>query len=464
MNVSIIVDNTLSKISGINDSDFMTRIKKEFSYQITVGYYKGKWKFETVYLISSDLMFPTGLLPKMIGFFGDNQIAPVIIDRRTRPEGFLTLPRKKIIGLRPYQKVAIERAIENGRGIIESATGSGKTILIQELIYHYKLPTLVIVPSLNIMEQTSSYLQKIYGKSKVGMISANKPFSGGLNSKIPIFVASVQSLPNLKESFFNNIGLLIIDEFHHAAAETYQKLNMNNFKNIYHRFGLTGTNFRNDGADLALQGVLSDVVFQYSVLDGIADGYLCPVRFLIYKNRHPALSQPHKTYREEYSANIVNNVEFNQTIANIANRIKIKEIPQIIMVKEIAHGDLLQSLIPGSVFVTGEDKSRTITQQKLKDFKDGKYSVLIGTSVVGEGVDLPRAQVGIMAGGGKAESDVIQKIGRFLRLHDKKSLATIIDFTHDGSLRLMKHSLMRKAIYNTYGPDRIAMKEIPNDH
>ena len=75
---------------------------------------------------------------------------------------------------------------------------------------------------------------------------------------------------------------------------------------------------------------------------------------------------------------------------------------------------------------------------------------LIGTSVIGEGVDLPCAANLIMAGGGKARSQVIQNIGRVLRIMDGKEEATVYDFTDRDGGFLAEHSEERSLIYEDY--------------
>ena len=75
---------------------------------------------------------------------------------------------------------------------------------------------------------------------------------------------------------------------------------------------------------------------------------------------------------------------------------------------------------------------------------------LIGTSVIGEGVDLPCAENLIMAGGGKARSQVIQNIGCVLGIMGEKEKATIFDFTDRDGGFLEEHSEERSLIYEEY--------------
>ena len=457
----IIINNSNSKLVNLEDKKILKSLEEFLSYETTTGFWNGKFTFQTVTLFDLKTgIFPTGLFPSIENFLKQNYgIIIQRLDRRDPGDHSISLPRKFEPKLRPYQKAIVESCIEHGRGIVESATGTGKSIMLAELIHRIKMPSLVVVPTVNIMEQMARMMEKIYGKSKVGRIVGGGAKRALNLKKIPIWVASVQSLPKIPQEFFDQIGLLLIDEFHHAAATTYQDLNLNAFRNIYYRFGFTGTNFRNDGADLALQGVLSNVIYKYDAPQAIQDGYLCKVRFIVYDYKHEF--NDHKDYRKEYNASIIENEDYHQTVANLTNSIQNKKpIPTLILVREIKHGEALKPLIPGSMLITGKEPSAT-AQKMLKDFEDGKYSVLIGTSCIGEGVDLPSAQIGIMAGGGKAKSEIIQKIGRFLRPCEGKSGATIIDFTHEGSPRLWRHAKARMSIYSNYGEGLIARRHLP---
>jgi superfamily II DNA or RNA helicase len=57
-----------------------------------------------------------------------------------------------------------------------------------------------------------------------------------------------------------------------------------------------------------------------------------------------------------------------------------------------------------------------------------------------------------MAGGGKAKSQVMQNVGRVLRIADNKKEALVYDFTDQGSRWLSEHSTQRQEIYKEYLP------------
>jgi len=269
-----------------------------------------------------------------------------------------------------------------------------------------------------------------------------------------ITVATYQSLPKIPAEWFESIDMLITDEFHHSSAETLSSLNFNQFKDIYFRYGFTATNYRNDNSDLSLKAIMSDVLYEYGFNKGISDKFLSPIKFIVYKYDNPYIESK---WREENQMALIQNEEYNDKIVEIAQKLDSNNVPTIIFVNEIKHGEILQEKIEGSVFITGKWK-RKVNKQILEDFNDNKFNILIGTSVIGEGVDTVPAQVGILASGFKADSEVVQKIGRLLRPHENKKSAYFIDFTNKGTKYLYKHHNARMEIYKRY-PSEIIYRD-----
>ena len=99
--------------------------------------------------------------------------------------------------------------------------------------------------------------------------------------------------------------------------------------------------------------------------------------------------------------------------------------------------------------MTGKEKDKD-KLDIFDRFNNGEINILIGTKVIGEGIDLPRANVLILGGGGKAKSRIIQNVGRVLRLHPGKTWALVYDFMDTGASYLEEHAEIRGSIYREY--------------
>lgn len=447
--IKLIVFNTITKLVNVSDEDILPLKKKihdVLSYKKPGSEFSKapEWlKWVRLYSLKTD-QFPTGLLYKVQEYLDLNSIEYEVDDQRqpeyTDPQ-YHYMKQRKTPELRPYQKEALEALDKNPRGVIEAITGSGKSLIIQELIYRKGLRTLLITPSSNILSIFEEKLSDVFGSRHVGILTGGKK-----QLDKPITISTYQSLPKIPPEWFQTVQMVITDECHHSAADTLYELNIKHFQKIYYRYGFSATFFRNDSSEMSLQGVLSDVIYKYNYQRATKEKYLCRVKFHIIENYNGVYCD---NWREEVKEALTLNDKYNDMVAMLAKGFDAKKIPTIVFVNEIEHGNQLHARIPNSVFICGNE-TRADNKKTLADFNDRKFNVLIGTSVIGEGVDTVPAQIGILASGFKAESEVIQKIGRLLRPCEGKDRATFIDFMNIGTKYMNKHYKQRLRIYKSY--------------
>ena len=384
--------------------------------------------------------FPTGLLPKVEELLINAKVDYKLIDERVRPQRnkIKYVLKESLPPLRYYQRTGARLAVEKGRGIIVAPTGSGKSLLITRMIWEIGVKTLVITPSKAITDNMMDTLTKYFGKGKVGKLNTKSVITKDIN------VCNIQALIKIDPKVLEDIDAVFIDEFHRSAADTYQKVNNDHLRKCFYRVGVTATNFRNDGADMALEGILSEVLYEYTIEQALKDGFLVKPEFRVIDIE----AEPHNLYQTEYRKSIVENDLRNTTIASIAQEHHNNSV--LILVQQVEHGELLKNMLHGSEFIHGEEKD-AIRQQIMEDFRKGKIKCLVGTiGVMGEGVDLPIADVLIMACSGKAKGQIMQAVGRVLRPYKEKSRAIVYDFTDKGSKHLSEHALLRQEVYKQY--------------
>lgn len=416
-------------------------VRSALSAQLASLEGKNRGLFRQLYkVLFTDGCFPTGLLPKFKAVLEGSGSPYEIVDLRRKPaqKQIKHVLRESFPMLRYYQRAMSRLFVEgSGRGIGVAPTGTGKTLTIARMIWELGVKVLVITPNKGITDNMIDTLTKYFGKGKVTKLSTKAKKTTEIN------VCNIQALIKLDPSMFSDLDCVIIDEFHHAAAETYQEVNSKHLQNCYYRIGMTATNFRNDGSDLALEAVLSEVLYEYTIAQAISDGFLIKPEFQIEETFFEGRS----SYQKEYKEGLVENDDRNGLIAQIADHHKEDSI--LILVQHVDHGERLKALIPHATFLHGEEKD-SIRQNAMDDYRKGKIRCLIGTSVLGEGVDLPIAGVLVMAGGGKARSQVMQNVGRVLRPYEGKTSALVYDFTDSGSKYLEEHSRLRREIYAQY--------------
>lgn len=416
-------------------------------YQFSLLFKRKRWDGYNKCFDRKNLRFQTGLLNQVIDILTKCQIQYQVQDLRDLPSKRIPISKKTDLPpLRDYQKQAVEVFIREGRGIINIATGLGKTVLAIEIIARMRLSTLFVCPNTVIMHQVADILTKTFGKTYVGVLYGKKK-----QKNKGITVACVSSLPKLPKEFFDRFDLLIIDEFHRSAAATYQDLNKLKFNNIYHRLGLTATLMRTDGSEMDMEAVLSDVIFKMDAYEGIKKGYLAEPHFFLMKYKHNT-EQQYKQWQKIYKSCIVENETRNALIIKAAKSLQKKNLNILILVKEIEHGNYLNKRIPNSVFIHGNTEHR---EELIEMFRNEEIKTVIGTSIFSEGSDVPCIGAIIMGQGMKAESDSIQKIGRALRLYKDKKKAIIIDIYDQGNKTLENQAKQRLLTYQTHYKNNI---------
>jgi len=361
-----------------------------------------------------------------------------IIDNRKETGSRVSYPWvKKPHDLRDYQAEAVSAIESNFRGMINLSTGAGKTLIAIHAIRLIKKKTLILCPSDFIASQTEALLISAFGESKVCFYG-----DGIKKTDKAIIVGIVNSVNNDIEKFKElDLGLIIIDEAHKTAADTVYNI-AGSLSNVGKIFGLTATNYRNDGKDVLLEASCGNTLIEKDTIWCIENNWLTPPVFLM--KTIPGVADHKDNKDKNYKANVLYNDKANTIFisdiqADLANGRKV-----LCLVDQVEHGRIL-SAATGLPFVTGADKN---SDRFIKDFNKGLIQGLIATdSKVGEGSDLPAIDSLIMANFTASKVAVIQCLGRGLRLYPGKKECLVRDYTVIGCNMFERHSLMRIGYY-----------------
>lgn len=405
--IILTIDNSESKIEGIG-RDQHRSLSKILSYTLnpTATYFSGRPP-RRISLLTKTGTFPTGLLPYVTTFLKDQQYQQV--DTRIIPPQDRRASIKAALGHTPYpeQTNAALACLRAHRGIVVAPTGVGKSVIAALIIEKLQVSTLIIVPSLELKRQLTDSLTKIFGEDLVGH-----------NKWIAVY--NVDSVKCTR-----TYSCVIIDEFHHAAAKTYRKLNKTTLARTYYRFGLTATPFRSQSEErLLLESVLSEVIYKVDYKDAVKSGYIVPMEAYFYEV--PRTKTTGTRWAGVYSELCVRNDTRNRIIADLLVNLKNSGKSVLCLVKEIAHGDIL-SQAASIHFANGLNED---TEILIKAFASDKIKALIGTTgVLGEGVDTKPCEFVIIAGLGKSRNAFMQQVGRAFRKWPGKESCKVIIFS-----------------------------------
>lgn len=472
--MELVVQNSFVKVGGIihPQADEMLRavmtykneIEAEVSqcfYQMKIAKSKQDWKTfhackarvtslqaNEYVCLYKDGSFPTGLLNIAVEGLNAIQVPFTINDMRQSP-GETAILRWNNAPWDPryYQKEMIDLGLKAGRGVFEAAVGSGKSLVMAYLIKNISCRSLIVVPSRGLSGQLYNDFCSWFGEGNVKLLDAQKIRK--LGKPPAISIVTVQSLGSLVKSgefkdFAKWIDALYVDEVHHAGASTYTNL-LADLEHCYYRYGFSGTFLRNDNKTLEMWSFLSNVLYQYPAHRAIQEGYLTPMEVYMYKMK----GRPNMKYQKEYDNHYCANPELLRKVADISGGYSQDQILILVNKKDkcgaVIH-EYLNSLGIDNSYISGDNDKDEINYT-IRSFNDKNIRVLIGSSVIGEGIDIRSSDHLVMCQGGKSEITMVQATGRLIRKYEGKVLGRLHDFNFEGSRYMSKHAIERAEIY-----------------
>lgn len=380
---------------------------------------------------------PDGSLEIPSGFFHLIRNAE-ITDNRKDTGVKIALPwKKKPHDMRDYQEEAVDLMQANWRGLINFATGLGKTLTAVHAIRKFNKRTLIICPSQGIAVNFYNELVSAFGSDKVGF------FGDGKKQIKDITVGIAQSVNNHIDKFKkHDLGLIIVDEVHHLPADTFFTI-AKELSSVGRVFGLTATDFRSDGKDVMITAGVGDVLICRDLIWGIANKWLAEPYFIV--RRIPTIGRNFKDDKNKnYKEHVLNNdLLTDQVIADVQKFIS-KGMSVLCLVDEIEHGQKIANAV-GLPFANGKDKG---SDELIIQLNDAKIPGLIGTdSKIGEGCDTKNVDVLILANFVASKGPLWQNIGRGLRKQGTKTHVVVLDYSPEGSTMLARHAEQRIKLY-----------------
>lgn len=347
------------------------------------------------------------------------------------------------INLRPYQNEAVEAVerefLTNDSTLLVMATGLGKTATFGEMIRRMSTNgkrCLVIAHRSELVEQAARHIQTRVGMN-ASVEMAERRATNGMYSD-PVVVASVQTCvaerggaKRMERFNPSQFSLVVVDEAHHATSSSYRDV-INYFTAGGAKvLGVTATPDRAD--EEALGQVFDSVAYEYGVAEGIADGYLVPIKQTMVTVSSLDYSDCRTTAGDLNGADLDRVLKYEETLHRMVEpTVKIAgERRTLVFCASVEHAERVAEIInrykPNkAAFVsanTPQDRRRTI----FRDFGDGKYQFLCNVGIATEGWDDPATdnkgvQFIAMMRPTKSRSLYCQMVGRGTR-----TLATVID-------------------------------------
>ena len=348
---------------------------------------------------------------------------------------------------RPYQTESIESWKQSERcGTIVLPTGAGKTHVATMAIEICKRQTLVVVPTLDLMNQWYDLLVSTFN-AEIGLIG------GGFYEIGAITVTTYASAFRHQERLGNQFGLIIFDECHHLPSEGYKYAA--EFAIAPFRLGLSATPDRADGGEDLLESLVGKYVYRLEAQQ-LAGEFLAD--YTIEKIEVDLSDEERKSYSRERQIYTdfrrKMNLPFGQEgwrmflIQSARSEDGRRAMKAYRNYKKIALGTeskihVLQDLltrhkrdkvliftaenamvyrISNDYLIPAITHETNIKERKfwLDAFNKGDVLALATSKVLNEGVNIPDASVAIILSGSGSSREHIQRLGRILRKKEDK--------------------------------------------
>lgn len=249
----------------------------------------------------------------------------------------------------------------------------------------------------------------------------------------------------------SKIGFLCLEEAHELSNNQFYDV-ANACKNAHYRLALTATPFMKDEeeSNMRLMAVTGPIGIKISEKLLIERGILAKPYFKYVKWARPKDLNRGTRWQRAYEIGIVENQSRNLEIMSECDRAANYGLQIMILVQREKHGVELEHMLNvrgiKSRFIYGKH-SQSERQEALNDLKLGKIQCVIGSTIMDVGIDVPSVGLVILAGGGKAEVSLRQRIGRGLRA--KKSgpnICFVVDFHDQYNNYLVGHYRERRRV------------------
>jgi superfamily II DNA or RNA helicase len=393
---------------------------------------------------ASGLWIPRGFMRQLVLLCRRHKVDYEIDDRR------LNLPPRNFSfkgKLRPFQQKAVDEMLARDFGTLNSATGSGKTVMALYMVAKRMQPALIVVHTKELASQWIERIGTFLGipSEEIGLIGGGKKVVGE-----KITVALVQSLYKCAEEVAGQIGFLIVDECHRCPSRTFTEA-VTEFDARY-MLGLSATPWRRDNLSKLIFWHLGDVHHEVDKAHLVETGNVLKAEVIVRHTEFKPFYDPVNEYSKMLSE-LTADTDRNVLIASDVTR-EASDSNGICLVlsDRKAHCENLQALLKyrfklDTELLTG-DLSQGERQDVIERLNHKKAKVVIATGqLIGEGFDCKNLSTLFLATPVSFSGRVLQYLGRVLRPAPGKKKARVFDYVDIHVDILTKAARSRQKVY-----------------
>jgi superfamily II DNA or RNA helicase len=372
------------------------------------------------------------------------------LDFEDEARGYEKLATRDIVRQKPfpYQAEALRAWEDNaGRGVVVLPTGSGKTYVATMAMDRRPRATLVVVPTLDLLNQWYDLLTAALDRP-IGIVG------GGYHDVLDVTVTTYDSAHIHMDRLGNRFGMVVFDECHHLPSESYAMAARACLAPF--RLGLTATPERNDGGEAIYAELIGPVVYRKDI-DELSGDYLASyetqrIEVALTDEERAAYDAERQLYLSFIRKNqirmgsptgwqdfIMRSARSDEGRRAFQAYRRQRQLALTASRKLLALERLLHAHRRDRAIIFTEDNATVyeiarrfllpaITHQTkvkersyiLKAFNAGELNAVVTSKVLNEGVNMPEANVAVVLSGSGSVREHVQRLGRILRKRANK--------------------------------------------
>ena len=352
----------------------------------------------------------------------------------TRDIQYKSVEYRQGFTLHEFQERAVESWEKAGRrGTIAVPTGGGKTFIAMSAIARTSTTALILAVTQELAAQWAERLRRYLGVN-AGMLGAGKHEVRDVT--VAIYNSAVRYIDELKGRF----GVVVFDEAHHVPAETFKEVAL--ALDSPYRLAISATPKREDGNELLIYEAVGPLVYRATYSEMIEAGLTVPVEhYRIYVKLNAEEEQEYRAAQSTTDNAIILRNIASQASAKIPIAVEIvkREISlghkvlvftQFLEQAKAIYEELRKNAIRAEL-ITSEERDRDAAFSR---FLTGVSKVVVTTTVLDEGVDVPDADVAVVVSGSGSKRQMLQRVGRVVRKAPGKTRARVYEIVTRGTI------------------------------
>lgn len=353
------------------------------------------------------------------------------------------------------------RAIGTSRALVVAAAGSGKTYLAAFDALNFNPKRLLyVVHEGSILKKSLETFSDVFGSSVTyGIFNGeHKEMDADF-----VFATNITMFKSLELFAKNEFDYIIIDECHHATAETYKKI-IGYFEPEF-LLGLTATPERMDNQDV-FDLFDKNVPYELRLRDAIINDLVVPFKYYGIRDQLVDYGLP-KGEERKMIAQLANEEHIDFISAHIESHRGKGKLKALAFCRNVTHARMMCEAM-GEHYKTAYLTGRNDVGERIRAYNDLQsdetdLEILFTVDILNEGVDIPGVNMVLFLRPTESSTIFIQQLGRGLRKYDNKPYVTVLDFIGNSYKRSVQIAFALGSLSRNLILEKKLMQQLVND-